>query len=168
MIILEDGSGVSGSNAYVDSNFIEHYFRGKTFAAWNTVDAQEQEDFIVLASEYVDAAFNWKGLRKTPDQGLGWPRTGVVLDGFETEGVPGAVRKAVCEAVRFSMEGESLYSAEAGKEIASASSDGISIHYAKDEKAVTRFEIINRLLRGLYKLETSRVATVGSCRVERV
>ncbi|MDR1410801.1 MAG: hypothetical protein LBI91_01190, partial [Spirochaetaceae bacterium] len=119
-------------------------------------------------SGYIDTAFNWKGIRKTPGQGLSWPRAGVALDGFDAEGVPPAVKKAVCEAVRLCMDGETLYSADAGKEITSAGSDGMSVHYAKNEKAATRFEIINRLLRGLYRLDTDRAATVGSCRVERV
>jgi hypothetical protein len=168
MVIFEDGTGVPSSNAYVDSNFAESYFRGKRLAAWNAVDAQEQEDTIVFASGYIDAAFNWKGLRKTPEQGLIWPRSGVFLDGFEAEGVPAAVKKAVCEAAWLCLNGENLYGADAGKEITSAGSDGVSVHYAKNEKAVTRFEIINHLLRGLYRLDTDRVAAVGSCRVERV
>ncbi|MDR2048364.1 MAG: hypothetical protein LBP69_02820 [Treponema sp.] len=168
MIIPEDGTGVPDSNAYADSDFAANYFRGKTLAAWNDIDVQGQEDMLVFVSGYIDTAFNWKGLRKTPEQGLSWPRTGVVLDGFDVEGVPAAVKKAVCETVRLCMNGESLYSTDAGKEITSAGSDGMSVHYARNEKAVTRFEIINRLLRGLYRLDTDRIATVGSCRVERV
>jgi hypothetical protein len=168
MVILEDGSGVPDANAYLDAAFAGSYFRGKALAAWNSVNAQAQEDTIVIASEYIDIAFNWKGERKIPGQGLSWPRAGVILDGFDVEGVPAAVKKAVCEAAWLYLNGESLYSADAGKEITSAGSDGISIHYARNEKAATRFEIINQLLRGLYRLDTDRVSTVGSCRVERV
>jgi hypothetical protein len=167
MIICEDGTGVPDADAYIDSNFAATYFRGKTLATWNNIDEQEQEEIIVFASGYIDAVFTWKGARKTPEQGLSWPRTGVTADGFEAEGIPAAVKKAVCEAVRLRMDGESLYSDDAEKEITSASSDSESIHYTKNEKAATRFDIINKLLRGLYRLDTDRVATVGSCKVER-
>jgi hypothetical protein len=168
MIILEDGSGLAGANAYVSHDFIENYFRGKSLAAWGSAGVQEQEDMIVLASGYIDTAFTWKGVRKAPAQGLSWPRAGAFLDGFDVEGVPAAVKKAACEAVRLCMDGETLYGTDAGKEVISGSSEGMSVHYARNEKAVTRFEIINQILRGLYKLDSDRVATVGSCRVERV
>jgi hypothetical protein len=168
VIILEDGTGVPDANAYVDSDFAATYFRGTDLAAWNKIDEHEREDLIVLASGYIDTAFTWKGVRETPEQGLSWPRTGVIVDGFMADGVPAAMKKATCEAVRLRMNGESLYSDDAGKEITSASSDSVSIHYAKNEKAVTRFDIINKLLRGLYRLDTDRISTVGSCRVERI
>jgi hypothetical protein len=168
MVILEDGTGVPDANVYVDADFAGSYFRGQALAAWNNIDEQGREDIIVFASGYIDTAFAWKGARKTPEQGLSWPRTGVIVDGFEAEGVPSAVKKAACEAVRLRMDGESLYNDNAEKEITSASSDSVSIHYTKNEKAATRFDIINKLLRGLYRLDTDRVSLVGSIRVERV
>jgi hypothetical protein len=168
VIIIEDGIGIPNADAYIDINFAATYFRGKALAAWNNIDEQGQEDIIVFASGYIDTAFAWKGARKTPEQGLSWPRTGVVVDGFAAEGVPAAVKKAVCEAARLRMDGESLYNDDAEKEITSASSDSVSIHYTKNEKAATRFDVINKLLRGLYRLDTDRVSSVGSIRVERI
>ncbi|MDR1250138.1 MAG: hypothetical protein LBK63_12665, partial [Treponema sp.] len=118
----------------------------------------------------VDVLFNWLGTRKTPDQAFSWPRAGVVLDGFEIEGVPTAVKKAVAEAVGLVLEGEELFSKEADLEVASERVDVISrsfrVRQAGEKKEATKFEALNRLVRGLCRREGG--GGFGAAPVERV
>ncbi|MDR1352846.1 MAG: hypothetical protein LBK05_06145, partial [Treponema sp.] len=89
-LIAEDGSCLPNANAYVDIPYVSAYLLGEQLKAWEALGEPEQESAIIGASRAVDVLFNWLGTRKTPDQAFSWPRAGVVLDGFEIEGVPTA------------------------------------------------------------------------------
>jgi hypothetical protein len=168
-LIIEDGTGIVDATAYVSVPFVENYFTGGRLDRFN--ELSDKDSVIVTATQLVDISYEWLGTRKTLDQGLSWPRTGAVFDGFTVEGVPAAVKKAVCEAVWLSMTEESFFSTENDKEVARERVDVIDVSYVnpKDRKeTATRFEILDKLLRNLYHTkEKSSGSSVGSARVER-
>ncbi|MDR3124048.1 MAG: hypothetical protein LBU16_09775 [Treponema sp.] len=170
MLIVETGSGIVGADAYVDIPYVSAYLVGEQQKAWEMLDEPEQEAAIIRATRAVDVLYDWLGSRKTLDQGLSWPRFRVMFEGFKIEGVPAAVQKAAAEAVGLVLEGEEFFSNEADMEVASERVDVIAVTYrvrqAGEKKEATKFEALNRLVRGLCRTESR--SGVGAARVERV
>jgi hypothetical protein len=174
MFALEDGTGIQDANAYVDTSYVEGYLMGERLARFTALTENEKEAAIIAGSQLVDISYDWIGNRKSLEQGLNWPRTEAELHGFIVEGIPTAVKKATCEAVYLSMTEESLYNNENDREIQSEQVDVIKVSYVnpKDmvKETVTRFEILDKILRGLYSVEEapSCGSSIGSAKVERV
>jgi len=175
MLIAENGTGIEEANAYVIIPYVENYLMGGRLARFTALSEDEKEAAIIAGTQLIDISYEWMGNRKTLEQGLAWPRAGVELDGFTVNGVPAAVKKAVCEAVWLSMTEESLFSTENNREVARERVEGaVDVSYVnpKDRAndAATRFEILDKLLRGLYAKEepVGGGSSVGSAQVERV
>jgi len=172
--IVEDGTGIEDANAYVDAAFIENYLLGERLAQFTALSADEKLAAIITGSQLVDISYEWKGTRSTIEQGLSWPRDDVDFDGHEVIGIPAAVKKAACEAVWLAMTEKSLFSNKNNKEVARERIEGaVDISYVspKDKvtQSVTRFEILDKMLRGLYITdEPSDGPSVGSAPVVRV
>ena len=100
---VESGSGDSGANAYVSVAFVTSHHSDRGNSAWNDFTTPEKEAAIIRASDYIDKRFGrqFRGLRKTKDQGLEWPR----LDAFDDDGylltgsddIPRQLEKACAE-----------------------------------------------------------------------
>jgi hypothetical protein len=158
----------------VDVSFIEAHLIGDRLTQFEELSQDAKEAAIITATQLVDISYEWKGTRKSLEQGLSWPRNGVKHDGFEITGIPAAVKKAVCEAVWLSMTEESLFSTENNKEVVRERVEGaVDVSYANPKDRIngsaTRFEVLDKLLRGLYgKVESvGGGSSVGSARVER-
>jgi hypothetical protein len=170
-LVIEDGSGLPDANSYIPVSYVSAYLLGEQLKAWEALSEPEQESAIIKATRAVDALYDWLGTRKTLEQGLSWPRVGIEYEGFEIEGIPAAVKKATAEAVGLVLDGAKLFSDEADVEIASERVDVISVAYRTrqtgEKKEATPFEVLNRLLRGLYREDTGS-GGFGVATVERV
>lgn len=84
-LVLEDGTGVSGADSYVDATyvgtFLLEYVGATAKAAWDA-EASEQDRRCREGSAYVDGgnAGAWRGTRAHETQGRDWPRVGAVDD----------------------------------------------------------------------------------------
>jgi hypothetical protein len=75
-IVVEDGSVVTGANSYVSEATLT------TFAADRGITLTSDEDeLLIKAMDYIENLY-YKGLKKTKDQPLQWPRYNVYVDGF--------------------------------------------------------------------------------------
>jgi hypothetical protein len=169
--IVEDGAGIEDANAYVDEDFVKDYFMGARLAMFD--DLGDKESVIVSATQLVDISYEWKGTRQSLEQGLSWPRDGVEFEGHEISGIPSAVKKAVCEAVYIVMNhGDEVFSNDNQREVVKESVAGaISVEYAQSADSATKYEVLDKMLRGLYCAETSAAPdgpSVGASKVERV
>jgi hypothetical protein len=160
-LIVEDGTGLPGANAYIDISFLDSYFLGGRLEKWLSLSEANKEVHIVNATQFIDLSFEWNGNRKTLEQGLSWPRSGVVYEGFDVKGVPYKVKTATAECVWFSMEADSgeLFSQEANETITSSQVGPIKITYATPvclgSDNATQFDILNKALMGLYHVKTT-------------
>jgi len=168
--ILEDGTGIENANAYVDENYANNYYMGERLAMFS--ELSDKESVIVSATQLVDISYDWKGTRQSIEQGLNWPRDDVELEGHEITGIPNALKKAVCEAVFIIMNSDGeLFSNDNQREAVKESVAGaVAVEYAIKEEA-TKYEVLNKILRGLYCADTSSEQdspSVGSSKVVRV
>ena len=99
---LEDGTGVTGANAYVSEAFVDNYATDRGYEGWGDNDTTAKEAAIIRASEYIDKRWGarFKGTRLLSTQGLLWPRENVYdRDGNEiaADAVPTQIQKACAE-----------------------------------------------------------------------
>jgi hypothetical protein len=117
-IVIEDGSGLADSEAYisvVDAD-AHHAARGNTL--WATLSEGEKEAALRRATDYLTATYRlrWKGCRVKSTQALDWPRYGICVDGFDlaSDAVPAAVIKACAEMAFKAAQGELAEDLEQG------------------------------------------------------
>jgi hypothetical protein len=75
VLVLEDGTGVDGSNTWVLEADLDGYFlnQPRSLSAYTT---EEKEGALVAAALILTYRFRWCGKRTTTLQELAWPRTG--------------------------------------------------------------------------------------------
>jgi hypothetical protein len=158
--IVETGSGVEYANAYIGFEYIEGYFRSERLVQWNALDDGEKVNMIISATQYVDISYKWLGKRLTQQQGLSFPRSGIVLDDFSVCGVPVAVEKAVAETVWLLMQdsvdgGDGLFNQGTNGDISSEQIGSVRVSYFDKKTGAmqkdTPYDILNMLLRGLFQ-----------------
>lgn len=104
-IVVEDGTGAAGANAYASVAEVRDYFAvvpdAATFLALND-DALG--GYIVYATRVLDQKTMWKGYRTTTTQSLDWPRT-YAYDKYDqpiaTDVVPEQVKAVTAELARW-------------------------------------------------------------------
>ncbi len=93
-IVVENGSIVSGANSYVTTTELVAYAtaRGITLVA-------DEEELLHKAMDYIES-LSYKGIKKTRDQALQWPRAYVVIDGyvFNSDAIPQQLKNGEMEA----------------------------------------------------------------------
>lgn len=112
-LIVEDGTGKSDAESYASvadaaAQLIYHQDESK----WAVLTADQKEDALRAASEYLDLRYRWYGQVVNDTQALQWPRTrvynshGVLL---KAGVVPVEVKKAACYLAVTSNVEEGLY-----------------------------------------------------------
>jgi len=152
--VVEDGTGLSNSNAYISVSFYDTYIadRGIVVAASTTA---QKEQAIVVASDYLDTQFIFLGSKKLSTQAMEWPRTGVIDitsgQAIPSTIVPPIVQRTVAELVAKIRNGEVLLQDLArGGEVKSESVGPISVTYKDSAPAGITYRITG-LLKGVIR-----------------
>lgn len=108
-IVVEDGTGVAGSNSYVSVSFADGYFGSRLYAdSWTSASTPNKEKALMMASDLLDVWVLWDGEKTYPDATLSWPRQNVYTpEGYllDKNSIPVFLKKAVCElAIAFLSE----------------------------------------------------------------
>lgn len=102
--VLETGSGLTNSNAYVDSAYVDAYWkdRGGAPSAWTNLGQSSKEGLIILSCDYVDDRWLWRGIPQKTSQAMEWPRINADYDDSSPIlGIPPELKEAIAEyAVR--------------------------------------------------------------------
>lgn len=105
--VVEDGTGLANSNAYVSVAEADAYFVEST-NRWTGTSLAKQKA-IVRATRAVDLLGDgrFKGIKLLSTQALAWPREDAYdSDGYEMTGVPQYLKNAVFEAALAELETE--------------------------------------------------------------
>lgn len=102
-LIVEDGTGKTDAQSYVDLTYVNAYFAARAVGAWTGTDSAK-EAAIIRAMDYIETAWKFLGAKQYPGnpQALEWPRVGIYDEqGAEIVGIPERLKRAVAEyAVR--------------------------------------------------------------------
>ena len=109
-IVVEDGTGVTGSTSYSSVADADAYFANTpNNSAWSALINDAKEIALNDASMYFDLRWSGKlgGIVVNTEQGLALPRTNLYTrTGVLVEGVPSALVKAVAEYALLSATGK--------------------------------------------------------------
>lgn len=111
-MILDATAGGASANAYCDATFADDYFESRVGSSnWNSASDDDKDAALIIATQTLDANYEWNGYRSTDAQALGWPRQFAInpdqrwisLDGqyIANDIVPQTVKKATCEFAVF-------------------------------------------------------------------
>ena len=96
--IVEDGSIVPNANAYITVAELKAYWADRNAAIFNP--DFETQAAIIIATQYVDLNFDWRGALSNDDQSLDWPRRGVIDNqgrAYDSDDMPKQLKNAVAE-----------------------------------------------------------------------
>ena len=155
-IVVETGQGLPDANSYIRDEDALRHLPSYYIDDWMGMDTDDRADRLIAASQFVDVSFQWVGKRKTLDQGLAWPRTGVVYQGHEVsrDMVPRAiVRACIMALVTVVTEGFDVFRSTGEHAVKREQLAVMSMEYfAPAEKAgyKSAYDDINNLLKGFY------------------
>lgn len=146
-IIVEDGSIVTGANSYVSVADLT------TFATARGVTLVDDEEMLLIkAMDYIEQ-LAYKGVKRTRDQGLQWPRVDVYIDGyyFDSDEIPQQLKDGLCHAAIAIDEGNDPLADEVRKTIREKVGD-LEVEYAPGSVSAVYnkkiLNVLNKLLEG--------------------
>ena len=144
-LIVEDGTGKADAEAYCTVAFADAYFAARNVTNWDGSTAHK-EGLLRLATDYMAAHYQWKGMRVTSTQALDWPRTEVWAYGFPVaaDTVPIAVQKACAELAHRANTTE--LQPDIGRTAIREKVDVIEVEYASGSRESTTFAAVNSML----------------------
>jgi hypothetical protein len=169
-LVVEDGTGLSTANTYISASDADLYNANLGRVEWAALDDDVKAAALVKATQFVDASFQWIGGRMFRVQALAWPRhagldssgQSILLidrDGFDIEGVPQVVQKAVAETAFLSLSNDLFQIADPNGKVIRDKTDVLETEYQPDSPSLkpaapTLFSAVNLMLRGLYAAPT--------------
>ena len=169
-MIVETGNGFSDANSYVSVVYGDNYFSARGNTAWEELSEETKEMCLIKATDFVDSSFQWRGKKATQEQSLCFPRINLVDDdGYNVEGIPENLKKAVCECASIISTGKEMFSTQ--NENGAVTSERIgelafTYDVAQKIKDTTVYDAINLRLRGLYVDKSKgQILTGGVIRV---
>lgn len=155
-LTVEIGQAAPESNSYLSEADAIRLLPSFLMEEWNAYTPDERIDRLVIASHFINDSFAWLGKRKTFEQGLAWPRTGVIYQGHlvPDNRVPPIIKRACIAALKliqqfglevFQATGEAQVKRERLAVIETEYFDpGLKVAYE------TAYNDINNMLRGFY------------------
>lgn len=83
--VVEDGTVVDGATSFAALADADQYFENIGNELWDDFSTEEKQIGLNRATAYIDSVYRtlWKGIRKTSDQALTFPRINIVdSDGY--------------------------------------------------------------------------------------
>lgn len=154
-MVVENGTGLSDADSYVDVDFADNYYsaRGETF--WADLTDEKKEVYLIVATDFIDKEFDFYGKALNEEQALSFPRLELALkDGRKVSGVPTVIKQAVCEAVKIVKDGIDLFLSQSENGAVTSEHIGdLSFTYDVSKKVEDKslYDSINSRLRGLYR-----------------
>lgn len=84
LLVVEDGTLVSGANSYVTVAEADAYFEKRGDTVWLNADFIEKANALVKGMDYLTQKYRhkWRGSRVSAAQAADWPRRGVPIEDF--------------------------------------------------------------------------------------
>jgi hypothetical protein len=108
-LVLEDGTGISGADAYVSTAEVDTYAAayGKG-TVWASLQSSAKEIHVRKATRFADDKYPFPGTPLKGTQGLFFPVDSITVRGWPVTGVPRQLKDAVCELAIISANGTDL------------------------------------------------------------
>ena len=136
-LVVEDGTGLSSADSYIDVAFADEYFLKRGITQWATLTNREQ--LIIRAMDYIDNNYLYKGTKLVSTQALQFPRL------IDNETVyPLAIKYALCELALKANNGDLLQ--DTGKTTIREKVGPLEVEYDPNQDDLTSYNFVNKLL----------------------
>ena len=136
-LVLEDGTGLTNSESYVDVAYVDAYFLKRGINEWASLANREQ--LIIRAMDYIENNYTYQGTKLISTQALQFPR---LING-ETV-YPIALKNAVCELALKANEDDLLQ--DTGKTTIREKVGTLEVEYDPNQDDLTSYNYVNKLL----------------------
>ena len=136
-LVLEDGTGLSNSESYVDVAYVDAYFLKRGNTEWDSITNKESR--IVLAMDFIENNYTYLGTKLVSTQSLSFPR---LING-ETV-YPIAIKNALCELALKANSGDLLQ--DTGKTTIREKVGTLEVEYDANQDDLTSYNYVNKLL----------------------
>ena len=137
MLVIEDGTGLSNAESYVDESYVNAYFLKRGINEWASLTNREQ--LIIRAMDYIENNYTYQGTKLLSTQSLQFPR----LINSETV-YPIALKNAACELALKSNEEDLL--ADTDKTTIREKVGALEIEYDPNQDNTKSYNYVNKLL----------------------
>ena len=136
-LVLEDGTGLTNSESYVDESYVNAYFLKRGNTEWDSITNKESR--IVLAMDFIENNYTYLGTKLVSTQSLSFPR---LING-ETV-YPIAIKNALCELALKANSGDLLQ--DTGKTTIREKVGTLEVEYDANQDDLTSYNYVNKLL----------------------
>lgn len=136
-LVLEDGTGLTNSESYVDVDYVDAYFLKRGITEWASLTNREQ--LIIRAMDYIENNYTYQGAKLISTQALQFPR---LING-ETV-YPIAIKNALCELALKANIGDLLQ--DTGKTTIREKVGTLEVEYDSNQDDLTSYNYVNKLL----------------------
>ena len=159
-IIVEDGTIVTNSNAYVSVAFIDTFCENLGLSAWEAAEDDDKDTALLRGMAYIEG-MSFKGYKTEEDQTLKWPREAATdEDGYaiDTDVIPMCLKNGVSRAAYEELASPGILQGNLTRDDFTTSErvDVISITYEQGKNEIV-FRAIDTYLRGIVVDFTSLV-----------
>ena len=136
-LVIEDGTGLTNSESYVDVAYVDAYFLKRGNTEWDSITNKESR--IVLAMDFIENNYTYIGTKLVSTQSLSFPR---LING-ETV-YPIAIKNALCELALKANSGDLLQ--DTGKTTIREKVGTLEVEYDSNQDDLTSYNYVNKLL----------------------
>ena len=139
---VDDGSGLTDANSYVDVDYADSYFLDRNNIIWSALTKAQKEALLILGTDYIETTYydSFKGVMLNNLQALQFPR----VDVYGLEINYDRVKKAVCELALRANDGD--LNKDIDRQAVEETVDVITIKYSASSDPKTRYPLIATLL----------------------
>lgn len=146
--VVEDGSIVEKSNAFVTVAEADTYHTDRANSGWTGTDAVKQAA-IIRATDYIEQTYygRWLGEAVSTTQSLSWPRK--CVEGIDDDVVPDRLKSAICTLALEALSGDLNPALPRGGGVKREKVDVIEVEYMDGATGKTTRPAIDGMLRSL-------------------
>ena len=151
---VEDGTGKDDAVSYASRAYASDYHARRNNRTWLDLTCGQRNAALVLATDFIEAEFGqrFKGARVSMDQALSWPRSEVILNGFDfpDDEVPKQVRDACAEMALKAVEANLVPDISNRGNVLSERVEGaVAVTYSDSGPLIPVYQVANKMLAGL-------------------
>ena len=137
MLVIEDETGLSNAESYIDVDFADAYFLKRGITEWDGL--ANKESLIIRSMDYIENNYTYQGTKLVSTQSLQFPR---LING-ETV-YPIAIKNALCELALKANSGDLLQ--DTGKTTIREKVGTLEVEYDANQDDLTSYNYVNKLL----------------------
>jgi hypothetical protein len=161
-LTVETGAGISTAESYISVLDFRAWAASRGYSTVEDKDDEDLEPKLRLATEYIDAMFEFKGSRLSAAQALEFPRADLTdSGGLAVTGLPRRVKDACAELTYQALAQPLTTNMARGGRVTSRSVGPISVTYAEDAPTGTVWTVAHNLLKP-YEKRGARIGKPGS------